>query len=226
MDLARALSLAGSAFFTCLLATPATSVPVQYSFTFEVTVADGRVPLAALGFSPGAVGSGTLTYDTDAPGSTDVGTGVHFVFAPPFAGELSFEIGSLTVTSSGSLGGTLLDRPTGDRLEFYASADSDPAVGFGNEVLVEFLDPSGTALTGTQLPGIIDLGTWTGQLVFGGHTFVCNEFDECSDVLWSAYASIESLTLVPEPSTLCLVASGLAALAGRGRRARPPLRGR
>jgi hypothetical protein len=199
------------------VAQPALATPIALSITGSVTsISD---PDSALDGSVtvGAPFTGLVSYET--PGMAQRG-GTSFPTPPAV---ISLEVGSLLVSSgppsTGQLVITVLDgtyfgvsyqepdQPAGEGGDWIGFRIALPA---SNGPLVqslrfEFVDPSGQAVFDPSVPtGPLDLDLLTGSLRLsasgvGGPTFV-------------VHGTVDSVALVPEPSTALLVAGGLALL--------------
>ncbi len=208
------------------LADSALATPVSFSIAGLVTQVSDPEGALDPSVAVGASWSGFVSYEP--PGVEERG-GTSFPTPPAV---ISLEVGSLSVGSGPPSTGQLLitvldgtyfgggyqepDQPGGEGGDWIAfgialPASNGPPV---QSLSFDFVDASGQAVSEPSVPtGPLDLGLLTGSLRLSASGIGGPEF--------SVLGAVDSLLLIPEPSTILLLGCGLAVLAAV--RARPSL---
>ncbi len=207
-----------------LAAPPARAVSVTWSFSAEVAAVTGTpaelAALAAGGIGVGAAVTGFLTFESDAADDDpDPLFGQYFEALTDFHAQFP----ALAVDFDGDSPQPIFVNVEGGGLPFVyaAQADATDSSGFFAALVaaLELVDSSNSAFTGDSLPlappplSALDPYDPTQAETLGFTTQLL--------VVWSdtAVVDAELVTLVPEPGSLALLASGVA-LALLSRRAR------
>lgn len=211
------------------LADSALATSVSFSIAGVVTqVSDPAVALDP-SVAVGAPFTGLVSYEL--PGVAQRGGSRSFPTPPAV---ISLEVGSLSVASSPPSTGQLLitvldgtffggsyqepDEPSGGGGDFIGfgialPASNGPPV---QSLSFDFVDPSGQAVSDPSVPiGPLDLALLTGSLRLSASGVGGPEF--------FVLGAVDSLLLVPEPSTFLLCAAGLALLGAIAKPATPRL---
>lgn len=205
------MSMGFAAMSTLLVATATKGDVIRYEYAGTVSLIFGG---SFYGITPevGDPITGTFTYDTSIVGTQDGPYAT--IYEDPQSSQLGLTLRGITVTSD-----------TGYRMEVYNNApvvdfqivNSDSRVNVGGSgvhagsIQFEFLDPTGRAFGGQSVPTHLDLSSFT---VTQGELNNLGESGLFSGVVFS----IDSLTVVPEPSTFTLVAIGSIGLVVWSRR--------
>ncbi len=196
-------------------AAPALAAPITYELTATVYQAAGDVPAS---IAPGTTLTATVSWDpstaieTDPPGADGR---ARYEWLPAASGaSIALEIAGFSAVSDGAqtafvniVSPTFGSGSCCDLLQFGVSSIGT-GLGITNlELLLK--DGDANALSSLALPTSLDLSDWDDP----GFNFVILDGG-----VGAVLSEIDTLTLIPEPSTGLLVGLGLAALARHGRR--------
>jgi hypothetical protein len=199
-------------------AAPCVAAPITYSFTGSVTQAT-FLPSDPFG---GAIGigtafSGSYTFESTATDSNAVATnGSYIMMGMPYV--FTATIGGFTFATSDALNINLANGAT-DQLSVLGCAGGPFCFGSTWSLFLD--DADGTALSSDALPIPAPLLSAFEVALFGFRGFVDDRFVDIVGQLDSlaCSAGCEPVgTPVPEPGTMLLVGSALAALRLRRRR--------
>ena len=199
-------------------ASAATAAPITFNFTATQISAQTPGGLASLA-APFATITGSFTYDTAVPASTSNSVDAQYPTGALFVTQ--FNVGTGVFSAPFQIVVINNVSPSGDAFQLLTGGAA-PGTPQGTYDLVSLTlsDTTGTALTSTALPNSLSLFASSNSLTFqrfsvdasGGSTF-----------LGATNYGLTSLqlapTTVPEPATMVLLCSGLAA-AGLRRRLR------
>jgi hypothetical protein len=224
----RAVSSGGVTVVLALMlwATPASALPITYTFTGTVSQDFTGNPLAAQ-FSNGQSVSGTITVDPSV-GDDDSDPGIGAYLDSLLFFEIT--IGSYTASATGGSLDVFDDMPD-DGLFFGAAINEGnyagsaivtgaPVAGLELGILaLSFLDTTDSALGSDAFPTGIVLGDWAASGFFGFQTAAPGYEEHL--VGFNLETFTQQDTVVPEPGTFVLLGSAcLVLLAARLRRSR------
>jgi hypothetical protein len=215
-----ASSLAAAAWLCTGWAAPCAAVPLTFDFTGSVTqtVFDPNDPFAGtIGF--GTAFSGSYTFESTAPdGIPFASNGSYASFGVPY--QFTVTIGGFTFSTSDVLNVSVGNGGT-DQYSVFACVGIPFCFGSSASLLLEDLD--GAAFASDALPTTAPLLSAFEVALFTFRGFVDDNQVEIIGQLetLACSAGCDPVgTPVPEPGTLVLVASALAAQRLRSRRAR------
>lgn len=202
--------------FPTFLAAPASASPVVVSFTGVLTTVNDPQGLLAAAVVPGALVTGTLSYEFSPSCQPVSPTICEYLVSPS---TLSLAIAATPIASVD--GGAYIyveDGPPADSFSASVGVPAGPAGASGPVWLsgdLQVSDPSTSALNSTALPTTLDL-TRFAQRTFDaggcyGGTCAAGPQDQ-----FQIIGTVLTMELVPEPGSAVLLAVGLLALCGRG----------
>ena len=213
-----ATSLAAAALLCAGWAAPCAAAPLTYSFTGSVTQATflPNDPFAGA-IAIGTAFSGSYTFESTATDDIPFpSNGSYTSFGVPY--EFTATIGGFTFATSDVLN---IGVGNGAADQYSVLACAGGPFCFGSTWSIFMEDVDGTALAGDALPIPAPLLAAFETAVFGFRGFVNDNFVDIAGQLetLTCSAGCEPVgTPVPEPGTLMLVASALAAMRLRKRR--------
>jgi hypothetical protein len=205
------------AVLCAILPKPVAASPVTYTFTGAVTFLNVLSADPALtdidawlpGLADGMSMSGSFVFDdVSGPGALRVTLG-SYVFAADSYTE------SVVNDSTFAVNDSIV--PFGDSVSFWDSFPKlltpPPSAFRGDDLYLTLWDSTGAALSGNTVHAG-DLSRFTQRLI----TFDGLGFSPTGSAIIDWQARIDTFQATPEPSSLLLLGSGLAGLAGTGRR--------